>query len=72
MATGCIPQGTFEFYDALKPVVARFDLAQASTDGGIVLLKALDDRLHLTDQLAACLVDRRASGRNSKCSGSLF
>jgi len=59
MATDCIPQVTFEFYDKLKPVVARFDQAQASTDGGIVLLKALDDRLRLTDQLAGCLVDRR-------------
>ncbi|MDH4209249.1 MAG: IS1380 family transposase [Anaerolineae bacterium] len=59
MATDCIPQVTFEFYDKLKPVVARFDQAQASTDGGVVLLKALDDRLRVTDQLAACLVDRR-------------
>jgi hypothetical protein len=40
-------------------VVARFDQAQASTDGGVVLLKALDDQLQLTDQLAGCLVDRR-------------
>ncbi|MDI3462188.1 MAG: hypothetical protein OJF50_006102 [Nitrospira sp.] len=59
MATDCIPQVTFEFYDKLKPVVARFDQTQASTDGGAVLLKAVDDRLRLTDQLAACLVDRR-------------
>lgn len=59
MATDCIPQVTFEFYDNLKPVVARFDQTQASTDGGVVLLKALDDRLRLTDQLAVCLVDRR-------------
>lgn len=59
MATDCIPQVTFKFYDHVKPVVARFDQAQASTDGGAVLLKALDDRLRLTDQLAACLVDRR-------------
>ncbi|TKB77777.1 MAG: IS1380 family transposase [Nitrospira sp.] len=59
MATDCIPQVTFEFHDNLKPVVARFDQAQASTDGGVVLLKALDDRLQVTDQLAACLVDRR-------------
>lgn len=60
MATDCIPQVTFEFYDPLKSVVARFDQSHASTDGGVVLLKALDDRLHLTDQLAACLGDRRA------------
>jgi hypothetical protein len=59
MATDCIPQVTVEFYAKLKPVVARFDQTQASTDGGIVLLKAVDDRLHVTDQLAACLVDRR-------------
>lgn len=59
MATDCIPQVTFEFHEKLKPVVARFDQAQASTDGGAVLLKALDDQLQLTDQLAGCLVDRR-------------
>ena len=59
MATECIPQVTFDFYEKLNPVVARFDQAQASTDGGVVLLKALDDHLRLTDQLAACLVDRR-------------
>jgi Transposase DDE domain group 1 len=59
MATDCIPQVTFEFYDKRKPVVARFDQAQTSTDGGVVLLKALDDRLHVTDQLAACLMDYR-------------
>lgn len=59
MATDCIPQVTFEFYDNLKPVVARFDQAHASTDGGVLLLKALDDRLRLTDQLAACVVDCR-------------
>jgi len=59
MATDCIPQVTFEFYDKLKPVVARFDQVQASTDGGAVLLKAVDDRLRLTSQLAHGLVDRR-------------
>jgi hypothetical protein len=59
MATACIPQVTFEFHDKLKPVVAQFDQAQASTDGGAVLLKALDEQLQLTDRMAACLVDRR-------------
>jgi len=39
--------------------VARFDQTHASTDGGVVLLKALDDRLQLTDRLAVCLPDRR-------------
>ena len=59
MATDCISQVTFEFHDKLKPVVARFDQAQASTDGGVVLLTALDRQLKLSDQLAACLADRR-------------
>lgn len=59
MATDCIAQVTFEFHDKLKPVVAQFDQSHASTDGGAVLLKAVDDRLHMTDQLAAYLVDRR-------------
>ncbi len=34
-------------------------MAQSSTDGGVVLLKALDARLQLTEGLAACLPDRR-------------
>jgi hypothetical protein len=58
MATDCIPHRTFEFQPTRK-TVARFDQAHASTDGGGVLLKALDERLHLTEGLAACLPDRR-------------
>ena len=59
MATDCIAQVTFEFHDKLKPVVVQFDQSHASTDGGAVLLKAVDDRLQLTEQVARCLVDRR-------------
>jgi hypothetical protein len=59
MATPCIPQLTLKFHQKMTPVVARFDQAQASTDGGVVLLKALDDQLRLTEQVAACLSDRR-------------
>ena len=58
MATECIAQLTFECYPKTR-TVARFDQAQASTDGGVVLLKALDNCLQLTDRLAACLSDRR-------------
>jgi hypothetical protein len=66
MATDCILQVTFEFYEKLKPVVARFDQGQASTDGGVGLLKAVDAELRLTERLAACLADRRAKrGRES-------
>jgi len=49
--------------DPKTTTVARFDQAQASTDGGVVLLKTLDDRLQLTDTLAACLPDRRDPDR---------
>ncbi|MDF0676327.1 MAG: transposase [Nitrospira sp.] len=58
MATECIPQLMFEFHSKMK-TVARFDRAHASTDGGVALLKAVDERLQLTQQLAACLPDRR-------------
>ncbi|MCS6290219.1 MAG: transposase [Nitrospira sp.] len=58
MATACIPQLIFALHPQMK-TVARFDQAQASTDGGVVLLKALDEHLQLTDRLAACLPDRR-------------
>jgi hypothetical protein len=59
MATDCIPQLTFTFQEKQRHVVARFDQSHASTDGGTVLLSALDAQLGLTDRLAACLPDRR-------------
>ncbi len=42
-----------------KPLVARFDQHNGSSDGGAVLLKAIDLRLGLTERLAGCLRDRR-------------
>src|SRR5712692_5604999 len=63
MATDCIPQVTFDFQGLRQPVVVRFDQAHASSDGGAVLLKAIDQRLGLTQQLAAGLTDRRQPGK---------
>jgi Transposase DDE domain group 1 len=63
MATDCITQVTFQGDGFAKPVVARFDQPQASTDGGLVLLKALDRHLGLTERLAACLDDAREPGK---------
>jgi hypothetical protein len=54
---------TFEFQGLRQPVVARFDQAHASTDGGAILLKAIDERLGLTERLAASLTDRRQAGK---------
>jgi hypothetical protein len=46
-----------------RPLVATFDQPHASSDGGAVLLKAIDRKLDLTRRLAATLTDRRASDR---------
>ena len=64
MATDCITQVTFPGDGFAKPIVARFDQPQTSTDGGLVLLKALDTHLGLTERVAACLDD--AAGRGLK------
>jgi len=63
MATVCIPQVTCEFQGLRQPVVARFDQPHASSDGGALLLKALDDRLGVTERLARSLRDPRQSGK---------
>jgi hypothetical protein len=63
MATDCITQVTFQGDGFPKPVVARFDLPDASADGGLVLFKALDPELGLTRRLAACLDDAREPGK---------
>jgi hypothetical protein len=46
-----------------KPLVAQFDQANGSSDGGAILLKACDERLNLTQQITACLRDRRQPGK---------
>ena len=46
-----------------KPLVATFDTPQQSSDGGAILLKAMDDQLRLTAHLAACLPERRQAGK---------
>src|SRR5436305_9886067 len=46
-----------------RPVVAKFDQVQGSSDGGAILLKAADRRLGLTEALAACLEDERQAGK---------
>lgn len=46
-----------------KPVVARFDETLGSSDGGALLVKAVDQRLGLTARLAACLPDAREPGK---------
>lgn len=53
-------QSSFEFAAHFsRQVVARFDGGVISSDGGALLLRATDGRLHLLDRLAACFTDRR-------------
>lgn len=63
MATACITQLRFRGEHFPKPIIARFDQPDASSDGGAILLKRVDDQLALTARLARCLPDRRQSGK---------
>jgi hypothetical protein len=55
-----------------KAVVAQFDQDHGSSDGGAVLLKAIDDRLGLSQRLATCLRDRRQPGKIQHAYHELF
>lgn len=46
-----------------KPAVARFDQENSSSDGGALLLKAVDEQLGLSRRVAACIEDRRQPGK---------
>ena len=46
-----------------RPVVAKFDQRQGSSDGGAILLKAAEQRLDLTSALAGGLRDERQPGK---------
>ena len=43
-----------------KTVVAKFDGGLLSSDGGILLLREVEQRLRVADRLAGCMVDPRA------------
>jgi hypothetical protein len=63
MATACIAHSTLRVHGISKPVLARFDQPHASSDGGALLLKVVDDRLGLTWRLASVIRDRRQPGK---------
>ena len=46
-----------------KPVVARFDGGQLSSDAGVLALREIESRLGIADRLAGCVADPRAAGR---------
>src|SRR5665213_1952334 len=43
-----------------KTIVAKFDGGLLSSDGGILVLREIEQRLRVADRLAACMVDPRA------------
>jgi Transposase DDE domain group 1 len=43
-----------------KRVVVNFDGGLLSSDGGILVLREVEQRLRVADRMAACLVDPRA------------
>ena len=57
-ATPCLPQLRFDFHPH-RPVDLSFDAPQTSSDGGLLLLRQLDERLGLCARVAACLPDAR-------------
>src|SRR3954452_13245725 len=46
-----------------KPVIARFDGGHLSSDGGVLMLREVEQRLDLARRLAASIVDPRAPER---------
>ena len=43
-----------------KPVDARFDGGRLSSDGGIFVLREVEQRLRVADRMAACIKDPRS------------
>lgn len=46
-----------------KPIIARFDGGQLSSDGGVLALREIERRLGVADRLAVCIDDPRAPER---------
>ena len=45
-----------------KPIIARFDGGQLSSDGGVLALREIESHLGIADRLAACVANPRAAG----------
>jgi hypothetical protein len=46
-----------------KPIVARFDSALMSSNGGLLVLREIEQRLGIAKRLAACILDPRIPAR---------
>lgn len=52
------PQLRFSF-GTTKPVIADFNGGQISTDGGLCLIRQIDDKLKVTEQASLCIGEKR-------------
>jgi hypothetical protein len=43
-----------------KTILAKFDGGLLSSDGGVVVLREVEQRLRVADRMAACMEDPRA------------
>ena len=55
-----------------KPVLATFDQPDSSSDGGAILLKAIDSQMGLSERLAGCIDDARQPGKVQHSIHDLF
>jgi len=55
-----------------KKVQVRFDLEDTSSDGGLLLLKEVDNEIGLIDRLSGCLQDNRHQGYVKHSYGSML
>ena len=61
--TDCISPIELQFQR--RPLIVTCDAPQISSDGGALLLRRLDERIGLTQTLAALLEDRRDPGKRT-------
>jgi hypothetical protein len=61
--TPCIPQAHFDFH-LQRAIHTTFDAPETSSDGGLLLLRQLDEQLGLSKRLAARIADRRDCSRS--------
>ena len=55
-----------------KPIIARFDGGVLSSNGGLLALREIEERLGIAQRLAACIDDPRAPGRIQHSLGDML
>jgi hypothetical protein len=63
LVTDCVEQNRVRFEGLPKPLEVSFDGPDISSDGGILLLRQLDQRLGISQRIAALVPDTRDSAK---------